>query len=98
MSIDLAYLLKRKKSTLEKFIKKNKLTSYNELVNYCKNRNLIPCEQKDYDSIVSPQKEVKQNVNVKKEVKKKATSKKTVPRKSSKTSTARKSRNTSKKE
>jgi len=98
MSISLEYLLKRKKSTLENFIKKNKLTSYDELVKYCKNRNLIPCEQKEYDDIVSPQKEVKKNVNVKKEVKKKETAKKTVSRKSGKTSRARKSRDTTKKE
>ena len=98
MSISLEYLLRRKKSTLENFIKKNKLTSYNELVEYCKSRTLVPCEEKEYDSIVNSQKEVKKNVNVKKEVKKKATAKKAVSRKTGKTSKSKKSRDITEKE
>ena len=93
MSISLEYLLRRKRSSLESFVKKNRLTSYNELVKYCKSRNLIPCEKEEYDNIVV-QKEVKKSVNEKKEVKKKPA----VTRKTSKTSKTKKGRNTTKKE
>ena len=88
MSISLEYLLRRKKSSLESFVKKNRLTSYNELVEYCKSRNLVPCEEKEYDSIVNSQKEVK----------KKATAKKAVSRKIGKTSKSKKSRDITEKE
>lgn len=98
MSISLDYLLKRKKSTLKHFIEKNKLTSYDGLVEYCKSRNLLPCNKDEYDNIVIPKEEKKKSINVKKEVKETTKNKKPVSGKVSKAPRKRKGRNTSKKE
>ena len=51
MTIELNYILKRNKSDLAVFIKKNKLTSYVNLVEYCNSRNFIPCSEEEYDKI-----------------------------------------------
>ncbi len=40
MSIKLEYILKRNKSNLKTFIKKNKLTTYQDLVEYCETRKI----------------------------------------------------------
>ena len=59
MSIELNYVLRRNKSSLKIFIEKNKLTSYQRLVEYCQTRKFIPCTEEEYN--VSVKKEVVQN-------------------------------------
>ena len=59
MSIKLEYILKRNKSNLETFVKKNKLTSYQRLLEYCESRRFIPCSEEEYDKVA--QKELVQN-------------------------------------
>lgn len=48
MAIKLENILKRNKSDLSTFIRKNKLTTYNSLVEYCISRGFIPCEESEY--------------------------------------------------
>ena len=52
MSIKLEYILKRNRSNLQKFIKKNKLTTYQGLLEYCESRKFIPCTECEYNEIV----------------------------------------------
>lgn len=52
MSIKLEYILKRNKSNLKIFIKKNKLTTYQKLLEYCESRKFIPCAESEYDEVV----------------------------------------------
>ena len=68
MSIKLEYILKRNKSNLKTFIEKNKLTSYNELVEYCKTRKFIPCTESEYTSVVQIKLEAKNEPKVNREV------------------------------
>jgi hypothetical protein len=68
MSIKLEYILKRNKSNLKTFIEKNKLTSYNELVEYCKTRKFIPCTESEYTSVVQVKLEAKNEPKVNREV------------------------------
>lgn len=56
MSIKLEYILRRNKSNLETFIKKNKLTSYSILLEYCRMRKFIPCTEAEYDDVVNKEK------------------------------------------
>ena len=49
MPVSLDYILKRNKSNLLKFIKKNRLTSYQLLLEYCEQRKFIPCEKSEYE-------------------------------------------------
>jgi hypothetical protein len=51
MSIKLEYILKRNKSNLKIFIKKNKLTTYQELLEYCDSRKFIPCAEEEYNEV-----------------------------------------------
>ena len=60
MSIRLEYILARNKSNLKIFISKNKLTSYDQLVEYCKSRNFIPCLEEEYNNVTK--KDVVRNV------------------------------------
>lgn len=46
--IKLDYFLKRNKVTQENFIKQNKFKTYDELVDFCKKRNLIPEKKENY--------------------------------------------------
>ena len=48
MAIKLEYILKRNKTDLYTFITKNKLTTYNKLVEYCSIRGFIPCKESEY--------------------------------------------------
>ena len=59
MTISLDYILKRNKSDLKTFIRKNKLTSYELLLEYCETRKFIPCSEAEYNKIIG--KEVVQN-------------------------------------
>ncbi len=52
MSIKLEYILKRNKSNLKVFIQKNKLTSYQRLLEYCESRRFIPCSEEEYNQVV----------------------------------------------
>lgn len=56
MPIKLENILKRNKSNLSIFIFKNKLTSYDKLVEYCKIRGFIPCEESEYHAILQKEK------------------------------------------
>ena len=49
MNIKLDYIIRRNKSSLEVFIQKNKLTSYQRLLEYCKTRKFIPCSEEEYN-------------------------------------------------
>ena len=51
MSIKLEYILKRNKSNLETFVKKNKLTTYQKLLEYCDSRKFIPCSEEEYNEV-----------------------------------------------
>lgn len=53
MAIKLDYILKRNKNTLDIFITKNKLTSYDDLIQYCRKRNFTPCEKEDFEATLS---------------------------------------------
>ncbi len=48
MSIDLNFLLHKNKSSIKEFIAKNKIKSYNDLISYCKERNIIPISIETY--------------------------------------------------
>ena len=52
MSIKLEYILKRNNSNLQTFVKKNKLTSYALLLEYCETRKFLPCTEEEYDGVV----------------------------------------------
>ena len=52
MSIKLEYILRRNKSNLAKFIQKNKLTTYQRLIEYCDSRKFIPCTEEEYNEVV----------------------------------------------
>jgi dsDNA-binding SOS-regulon protein len=52
MSIKLEYILKRNKSNLKIFIQKNKLTTYDKLLEYCDSRKFIPCTENEYEEVV----------------------------------------------
>ena len=64
MNIKLEYILKRNKSNLRMFIKKNKLTSYEELLEYCAIRKFIPCTESDYNLTVEVKLESKNEPSV----------------------------------
>ena len=51
MKIKLDYYLKRKRISLEGFLKINKLTSYKDLLEFCNVRNFIPVNIKEYEKI-----------------------------------------------
>ena len=68
MSIKLEYVLRRNKSSLDIFIKKNRLTSYQRLLEYCDSRNFIPCTEEEYNEEVKKE----QSQNGRKEVSGKA--------------------------
>ena len=53
MSINLDFILKRNKTSLESFVKKNKLTSYEKLLEYCAMRKFIPCTEEEYNNVVN---------------------------------------------
>lgn len=59
MSIKLEYILRRNKSNLKLFIQKNKLTTYQRLIEYCDSRKFIPCTEEEYKEAIK--KETTQN-------------------------------------
>ena len=52
MSINLEYILKRNKSNLKIFIEKNRLTTYQRLLEYCESRKFIPCTIEEYNEVL----------------------------------------------
>ena len=82
MSVSLEKILKRNKSNLLTFIAKNKLTSYDSLVEYCKMRGFIPCEESEYKAVLPKE---KKNEVKKPSRKNSSTQKKRKPRNSNKT-------------
>ena len=59
MSIKLEYILKRNNSNLQTFVKKNKLTSYALLLEYCETRKFLPCTEEEYDGVVKKVNQIK---------------------------------------
>ena len=53
MSIKLEFILKRNKSNLSTFIQKNKLTTFQNLLEYCESRRFIPCTEEEYKAAAS---------------------------------------------
>jgi len=53
MSIKLEYILRRNKTSIEIFIKKNRLTSYKKLLEYCAQRKFIPCTEEEYNKVIN---------------------------------------------
>ena len=51
MSIKLEYILRRNKSNLAEFIQKNKLTTYQRLIEYCDSRKFIPCTEEEFNEV-----------------------------------------------
>ena len=49
MPVELEYILRRNKSNLKSFIIKNKLTSYQLLLEYCERRKFTPCNLSEYE-------------------------------------------------
>ena len=47
--VKLSYILERNSSNIKMFCLKNKLTSYELLLEYCKQRKFIPCTEEDYN-------------------------------------------------
>ena len=64
MSIKLEYILRRNKTNLKTFINKNKLTSYQKLIEYCDYRGFIPCDEQSFAEVTAEPEEsnVKQKV------------------------------------
>ena len=87
MSIDLKYLLKRNKSSIKEFIIKNKLDTYENLLEYCNRRKILPISEEEYN-LEKPKKD---------EPVEKQAEKKVVKRKTSSTQTKSTRRNRSKK-
>ena len=86
MPTNLSYIIKRNKTSLKTFIDKNRLTSYAELVEYCRQRNFVPCDEEEYINVVGSKNEKKEKLE----------RKTSVPQKKRKTRTSSKSkRNTS---
>ena len=52
MSIKLDYIIKRNKSSLKMFITKNRLTTYQDLLEYCESRKFIPCTEEEYNEVI----------------------------------------------
>ena len=101
MAIELEYVLKRNKSTLATFITKNKLTSYDDLIQYCGKRNFFPCKKEEFEITMSMLNDYSVSKASKSEVKnvhKTIPDKNKVDRKTSKTREPKKRRNSSKKQ
>ncbi len=77
MTISLNIILKKNKMCLEDFIKKNKLTSYISLVEYCQGRSFVPCSEEDFKKALG----IKEKVNVIKKKPSRTTSKTQEPKK-----------------
>ena len=58
MKLSLEYILKRKRTTLESFIKINRIETYEDLVQHCTLRGFIPVSEEDYQKI-NERKEIK---------------------------------------
>ena len=84
--ITLENILKRNKKTLLDFIQKNKLTSYDDLIQYCKRRKFIPCKEEDYNQVLDGKNE-KSTID---------RNKKSLDRETSEAQKKRKARNSSK--
>ena len=50
MNISLNFVLNRNKTSLSHFIKKNKLTTYDLLLEYCQRRKFVPCSEEEYNN------------------------------------------------
>tara|TARA_Y100000992_G_scaffold259328_1_gene193832 strand:- start:5571 stop:5819 length:249 start_codon:yes stop_codon:yes gene_type:complete len=62
MPTNLNYIIKRNKSSLKNFIDKNRLTSYADLVEYCRQRNFVPCTEEEYIRVVGSKNEKKEKL------------------------------------
>ena len=87
MSIDLKYLIARNRSTLKAFIEKNKLTTYELLLEYCNNRKILSISEDEYKAIVQKEDKKVGKPAEKKPVKRKAS---TTQKKSTRRSSAKK--------
>ena len=59
MAVKLEILLLRNKLTLKTFIAKNKIKSYQELLDFCKERNYLPISIEMYNSAIPKAKKEK---------------------------------------
>lgn len=55
MSISLIKYLERKRSSLKKFIEKNNISDYQEILDYCERRECDPISTEEFDLLVKPQ-------------------------------------------
>ena len=67
MSINLKDYLKRKRSSLEKFILQSNIKSYEEILDYCKRRGCTPIAKEEFDLVVLQKEEVKPKIEEAKE-------------------------------
>lgn len=51
MLVDLKYILSKNKISLEVFIKKNKLDTFEKFLAYCELRKFIPSQKEEYEEI-----------------------------------------------
>lgn len=56
MKIDLKHILKRNKISLETFLKKNEIKTYNDLLEYCENKNFMSVSLEEFNKIVLQEK------------------------------------------
>ena len=54
MSIDLKFLLHKNKTTIQDFIKANKIKAYKDMVAYCNERGIHPISEEEYGLIATP--------------------------------------------
>jgi len=87
MTVKLETLLQRNKINLGEFILKNKFSSYESLIIFCKKRNYLPCTLDEYN-LASPKEEKIENAKQKK---------KPTRRRSNSTQAKKQNRNTNKK-
>ena len=87
MKLNLTYYLKRKKTDLKTFLKINRLTSYEQLVEFCKLRSFIPISKDDFEKEIKPPKPPIKNETKKKQTRRKSSKaqKKQTVRRNSKT-------------
>lgn len=51
MSINLTYYLRKKNLDLKTFLKINRLTSYEDVIGFCKLRSFLPVSEKEFNSV-----------------------------------------------
>lgn len=67
MSINLKDYLKRKRSSLKKFILQSNIKSYEEILDYCKRRGCTPITEEEFSLVVLQEEEVKPKIEEAKE-------------------------------